>query len=923
MMRWKSRPALTTVVASVIALALVMLAIQEGASGQATVAAVHPATGVGSCTLRNWAPSLDPRNSKDLPEGHRPQLYAPDDFDCTGAVFARPGVEFRRFPQPHDFRLIRHGRVYNDQTQISQPAAQVAHARAAVNPLAPYFPPFTHFVLIYRENHTFDDYLGDCAKIYTGCNGQVESTNHISSVPDLHTLASTYALSDAYSTGTQPPSGPNHWFMFSGQSASSSQQQSYPTAGGTSFDRFLKGTTGPAGEGTNACTAQTGSGTGSSPYTFVMNGDFYWMLNSGSGFWRNPGTGNPEVLPVNRPGTSIPEELHYNEYACQGQSVSDTTVMNDYESFVTANGLPAYSYVELFNDHPGTYQDIPTNDADTANIVNFLMGNSAYKNNTVIIVTEDDTQNGNNGPDHVSDTYRVPLVVIGSPTYVKAHYLSHVAYTTSNVIAAMERTLENVHAGIIDPNDNLGLSTFPMTTADQAALGDPLEDFWVQGATPLSANATGTPTTGNAPLAVSLTGSATGGTAPYSYSWNFGDGSPTSTAQNPSHTYTTAGTYTATLTVTDSASPAHTATSTVKITVNSVGGTLSASASGNPTSGQIPLTTNFTAAATGGTPPYSYKWDFGDGSATSTTQNPSHTYGTVGTYTATLTVTDGASPAHTATATVAVTADPIAGTPPGPPTGLTATAGTNQITLKWVAPTSTGGQAITAYTVYRGTSSGNETKLTSGGCGGLGNVLTCTDTGLSAGTTYYYKVTASNPSGEGAQSNEASASPTASSCTSAQLIGNPGFETGAASPWTATSGVINGPNSTDEPPHSGAWDAWLDGYGRTHTDTLAQTVKIPMNCVKASLTFWLHVDTTDPSTTTAYHTLKVQLLNGSGTVLSTLHTYSNLDAASGYHKRTFDLTTFIGQTVALKFTGYENSRYNTSFVLDDLALNVS
>ena len=31
-------------------------------------------------------------------------------------------------------------------------------------------------------------------------------------------------------------------------------------------------------------------------------------------------------------------------------------------NFVNTNGLPAYNYVELFNDHPGTFQDIPTND---------------------------------------------------------------------------------------------------------------------------------------------------------------------------------------------------------------------------------------------------------------------------------------------------------------------------------------------------------------------------------------------------------------------------------------------------------------------------------------------------------------------------------------------------------------------------------
>src|SRR5215472_10617545 len=136
-----------------------------------------------------------------------------------------------------------------------------------------------------------------------------------------------------------------------------------------------------------------------------------------------------------------------------------------------------------------------------------------------MVINEDDTQNGNYGPYHVSNTFRVPLVVVASPLYMKQHYVSHVAYTTSNVLAAMERVMQNVHPGVIDPNDNLGLSTFPMTSADQAALGDPLEDLWIQGSTPLSASSSASPTTGNAPLNVSFTGSASGGTAPYSYSW--------------------------------------------------------------------------------------------------------------------------------------------------------------------------------------------------------------------------------------------------------------------------------------------------------------------------------------------------------------------------------------------------------------------
>ncbi len=55
---------------------------------------------------------------------------------------------------------------------------------------------------------------------------------------------------------------------------------------------------------------------------------------------------------------------------------------------------------------------------------------------------------------------------------------------------------------------------------------------------------------GNAPLAVSFTSTPSGGLAPYSYAWTFGDGA-SATSQNPSHIYTVAGTFSASLTVTD------------------------------------------------------------------------------------------------------------------------------------------------------------------------------------------------------------------------------------------------------------------------------------------------------------------------------------------------------------------------------------
>jgi acid phosphatase type 7 len=91
---------------------------------------------------------------------------------------------------------------------------------------------------------------------------------------------------------------------------------------------------------------------------------------------------------------------------------------------------------------------------------------------------------------------------------------------------------------------------------------------------------------------------------------------------------------------------------------------------------------------------------------------------------------------------------------PAAPT-LTATAGDGKVSLSWQAP-SNGGSTITGYNVYRGTSSGGETLLQSVGSG-----TSFDDTTAANGTTYYYRVSAVNSIGEGARSNEVSATPTA------------------------------------------------------------------------------------------------------------------------------------------------------------------
>ncbi|MFG3229289.1 M1 family aminopeptidase [Kitasatospora sp. NPDC048194] len=154
----------------------------------------------------------------------------------------------------------------------------------------------------------------------------------------------------------------------------------------------------------------------------------------------------------------------------------------------------------------------------------------------------------------------------------------------------------------------------------------------------------------------------------------------------------------------------------------------------------------------------------------------------------------------------------------------------------------------------------------------------------------------------------------AADCTAAQVVTNGGFESGG-SPWTADSGTIT--SDSGQSAHSGNSYAWLDGYGSTHTETLSQSVTLPTGCSTATLRFWLHVDTAETTTSSAYDKLTVKL---GGT---TLATYSNLDAAAGYVQKSIDVSAFAGQTVTLAFTGTEDSSLQTSFVLDDIALDVS
>jgi len=208
-----------------------------------------------------------------------------------------------------------------------------------------------------------------------------------------------------------------------------------------------------------------------------------------------------------------------------------------------------------------------------------------------------------------------------------------------------------------------GTYTVSLTVSGPGGTDNETKTGYITVCDPVSANFSGTPVSGVAPLGVTFTNLSSGDWS--TSSWNFGDGA-TSTLANPTHTYTTAGVYSVSLTV---SGPGGTDTET-KTDYITVYETVAANFTGTPASGLIPLTVSFVNTSTGAWE--TSAWSFGDG-ATSALKNPVHEYTEPGTYTVSLTVSGlGGTDTETKTSYITVygpvTADftgtPTSGLPP-------------------------------------------------------------------------------------------------------------------------------------------------------------------------------------------------------------------------------------------------------------------
>ncbi len=250
---------------------------------------------------------------------------------------------------------------------------------------------------------------------------------------------------------------------------------------------------------------------------------------------------------------------------------------------------------------------------------------------------------------------------------------------------------------------------------------------------------------GQTPLSVAFDASSSTG-AIASYQWDFGDGS-SATGNTTTHVYSTADSYTATLTVTDAAGQTSTATTTVTATEPPITTPPAAVISSSTTTGLAPLTVTFDASSSTGAIA-SYQWDFGDGS-TATGNTAAHIYTTAGAYAAKLTVTNATGLTSTASTTVTVTAPVIE--PALPPTArISSSTAAGQapliVTFDGAGSTAAANATIASYSWSFGdgaSATGATTSHTFAAAGTYNTALTVTDSkGLTSSTSTPVVVTA-------------------------------------------------------------------------------------------------------------------------------------------------------------------------------------
>lgn len=277
--------------------------------------------------------------------------------------------------------------------------------------------PIKHIFYVIKENRTYDQVLGDVKE----GNGDPNLVLFGESVtPNQHSVVREFVLLDNFYVDGEVSADGHNWTM--GAYATDYLEKNWPTSYGNRGGSY--------------------PGEGSKEIANNKNG-FLWDACARKGVtYRSYG----EFIDNKKAKVPVLKEHFCKPFIGWDLSVRDTIRFrwwkNDFDSLLANNAVPQLSTIRFGNDHteglklgrPTPFAHAADNDLAVGMFVDYL-SHSAIWNSSLVIIVEDDAQNG---PDHV-DAHRSTAYIAGG--FVKSGFVDHTAYTTSSLLRTMELIL--------------------------------------------------------------------------------------------------------------------------------------------------------------------------------------------------------------------------------------------------------------------------------------------------------------------------------------------------------------------------------------------------------------------------------------------------------------------------------------------------
>jgi YVTN family beta-propeller protein len=277
--------------------------------------------------------------------------------------------------------------------------------------------PIKHIFYIIKENRTYDQVLGDMPG-GNGDPGLVLFGENIT--PNQHAIAREFVLLDNFFVNGEVSADGHNWSL--GAYATDYLEKNWPTSYGGRGGSY--------------------SGEGEREIANNKNG-FLWDYCKRNGVsYRTYG----EFIGDKGPNIPVLKDHFCPEFTIWDQKVRDTVRFyqwkRDFDSLLATNSLPQLNTVRFINDHteglslgrPTPFVHVADNDLAVGMFIDYLSHSTVW-NESLVIIVEDDAQNG---PDHV-DAHRSTAYIAGG--YVKKGFVDHTAYSTTSLLRTIELIL--------------------------------------------------------------------------------------------------------------------------------------------------------------------------------------------------------------------------------------------------------------------------------------------------------------------------------------------------------------------------------------------------------------------------------------------------------------------------------------------------